>query len=106
MALVHPSTRDRSWLKSLKLEARMAATDQGKRGIQNIELGEETMCRAFRSIGAAVMLGSSMFSLAEARAIELTGAWAGHADLCSQVFPTKEGRVMHEQFSDIVGSGL
>jgi hypothetical protein len=47
-----------------------------------------------------------MFSLAEARAIELTGAWAGHADLCSQVFTTKDGRVVYAEFSELFGSGF
>jgi hypothetical protein len=52
------------------------------------------------------MLGSSIFSVAEARAIELTGAWAGHADLCSQVFTTKDGRVVYAEFSELFGSGF
>lgn len=64
------------------------------------------MCRAFRLAGAAVMLGSSIFSVAEARAIELTGAWAGHADLCSQVFTKKDGRVVYAEFSELFGSGF
>ena len=64
------------------------------------------MCRAFRLAGAAVMLGSSIFSVAEARAIELTGAWAGHADLCSQVFTKKDGRVEYAEFSELFGSGF
>ena len=64
------------------------------------------MCRAFRLAGAAVMLGSSIFSVAEARAIELTGAWAGHEDLCSQVFTKKDGKVTYAEFSELFGSGF
>jgi hypothetical protein len=52
------------------------------------------------------MLGSSIFSVAEARAIELTGAWATHADLCSQVFTSKSGRVDYAELSELFGSGF
>jgi hypothetical protein len=64
------------------------------------------MFRAFRLAGAAVMLGSGILSVAEARAIELTGAWATHADLCSQVFTTKNGRVDYTELSELFGSGF
>ena len=64
------------------------------------------MCKALRLAGAAAMLGSSIFFMAEARAIELTGAWAGHADLCSQVFTKKDGRVVYAEFSELFGSGF
>ncbi|HVQ68330.1 MAG TPA: hypothetical protein VMT08_12600 [Bradyrhizobium sp.] len=64
------------------------------------------MYRAFRLAGAAVMLGSSIFSTAEAQAIELTGAWAGHADLCSKVFTKKDGKVVYAEFSELFGSGF
>ena len=64
------------------------------------------MCKAFRLVGAAVMLGSSIFSVAEARAIDLTGAWAGHEDLCSQVFTKKDGKVTYAEFSELFGSGF
>jgi hypothetical protein len=104
----HPSTSDGSWLKSLELEAKMAATDQEGQAKRSkpLNLGEEIMCRAFRLVGAAVMLGSSIFSVAEARAIELTGAWATHADLCSQVFTTKDNKVVYAEFSELFGSGF
>jgi hypothetical protein len=64
------------------------------------------MSRVFRLVGAAIMFGSSVLSVAEARAIELTGAWATHADLCSQVFTMKDNRVVYAEFSEIFGSGL
>jgi len=64
------------------------------------------MFRAFRLAGAAVMLGSSIFSVAEALAFELTGAWATHTDLCSQVFTTKDGRVVYTELSELFGSGF
>ena len=91
----------------------MAAAEQGdkikkgKQGVQKpLNLGEEIMCKAFRLAGAAVMLGSSIFSVAEARAIDLTGAWAGHEDLCSQVFTKKDGKVTYAEFSELFGSGF
>jgi hypothetical protein len=64
------------------------------------------MCRAFRLVGAAVMLGSSVLSVAQARAIELTGAWASHEDLCNQVFTKKDNRVEYAEFSELFGSGF
>ena len=64
------------------------------------------MSRAFRLVGAAIMLGSSVLSVAEARAIELTGAWATQADLCSQVFTKKDNRVVYAEFSELFGSGF
>jgi hypothetical protein len=64
------------------------------------------MCRAFRLVGAGMMLGSSVFSVAEARAIELSGAWATHADLCNQVFTMKDNRVVYAEFSELFGSGF
>jgi hypothetical protein len=64
------------------------------------------MCRAFRLVGAAIMLGSTVFSVAEARAIELSGTWATHADLCSQVFTKKDNRVVYAEFSELFGSGF
>jgi hypothetical protein len=62
------------------------------------------MGRAFRLVGAAIMLGSSVLSVAEARAIELTGAWATHEDLCNQVFTKKDNRVVYAEFSELFGS--
>jgi hypothetical protein len=64
------------------------------------------MCRVFRLIGAAIVLGSSVLSAAEARAIDLTGAWATHADLCSQVFTKQDNRVVYAEFSELFGSGF
>jgi hypothetical protein len=52
------------------------------------------------------MLSSSIFSVAEAQAFELTGAWATHTDLCSQVFTTKDGRVVYTELSELFGSGF
>jgi hypothetical protein len=64
------------------------------------------MHKAFRLIRAAIVLGSSVFSAADARAIELTGAWATHADLCSQVFTKQDNRVVYAEFSELFGSGF
>jgi hypothetical protein len=57
-------------------------------------------------IGAAIMLGSSVLSAAEARVIELTGARATHSDLCSQVFTKQDNRVVYAEFSELFGSGF
>ena len=64
------------------------------------------MCRAFRLVGAAVMLGSSVLSVTQARAIDLTGAWASHEDLCNQVFTKKDNRVEYAEYSELFGSGF
>ena len=64
------------------------------------------MSRAFRLIGAAVVLGSSVLATADARAFELTGAWATHADLCSKVFTKQDNRVVYAEFSELFGSGF
>ena len=64
------------------------------------------MCRAFRFLGAAIMLGSGFLPLAEARAFELTGAWATQEDLCSQVFTKKDNKVLYAEFSELFGSGF
>jgi len=61
------------------------------------------MFKAFRLAGAAAMLG---FFAAEAQAFELTGAWATHTDLCSQMFTKKDGRVAYTELSDLFGSGF
>jgi hypothetical protein len=52
------------------------------------------------------MLGSSVLSVAQARAIELTGAWASHEDLCNQVFTKKDNRVEYAEYSELFGSGF
>ena len=64
------------------------------------------MSSAFRLVGAAIMLGSTVLFVADARAIELTGAWATDADLCSQVFTRKDNRVVYAEFSELFGSGF
>ena len=65
------------------------------------------MSRAFRLAGAAIIFSSTLLLPgAEARAIELTGAWATQADLCSQVFTKKDNRVVYAEFSELFGSGF
>lgn len=64
------------------------------------------MSSAFRLVGAAIVLGSTVLFVADARAIELTGAWATDADLCSQVFTRKDNRVVYAEFSELFGSGF
>jgi hypothetical protein len=57
-------------------------------------------------VAAAVILGSSVFSFAEARAIELTGAWASHEDLCNKVFTKKDNGIVYAELSELFGSGF
>ena len=64
------------------------------------------MFRAFRLIGAAIMLGWSFLPMAEALAFDLTGAWATHEDLCTQVFAKKDNNVGYAEFSELYGSGF
>ena len=64
------------------------------------------MSSAFRLVGAAIVLGSTVLFVADARAIELTGAWATDADLCSQVFTRKDNKVVYAEFSELFGSGF
>ena len=64
------------------------------------------MGKAFQLIGAAVILGTSVLSAAEASAFELNGAWATQADLCSQVFTKQDNRVVYSEFSELFGSGF
>jgi hypothetical protein len=94
------------YLKSLALEAKKAATEQ--RSVQTcaFEFRRKAMSRVCRLVGAAFMLGSSVLSVAEARAIDLTGAWASQADLCSQVFTRKDNTVVYAEFSELFGSGF
>ena len=103
-----------NWIIRIPLEPKKTVTHQARQAkhsncvFQTVSwnLGEETMCRAFRLVGAAVMLGSSVLSVAQARAIELTGAWASHEDLCNQVFTKKDNRVEYAEFSELFGSGF
>ena len=64
------------------------------------------MSKSFRSIGVAIILGASVLSATEARAFELTGAWANQADLCSRVFTKQDNRVVYAEFSELFGSGF
>jgi hypothetical protein len=43
---------------------------------------------------------------AEARAFELTGAWASQDDLCKLVFAKQGNQVVFAEFSDLFGSGF
>jgi hypothetical protein len=51
----------------------------------------------------------AVFALAlaeNARAFDLTGAWAGDADNCSKVFTRKGGKLTFADNSDVYGSGF
>jgi hypothetical protein len=54
-------------------------------------------------------LGAVLFVLmlpARANAIELSGAWATEADLCSRVFSKKGNGIVFAELSDLFGSGF
>jgi hypothetical protein len=42
----------------------------------------------------------------DARAFDLSGAWASQADMCNLVFTKKNGKVVFTELSDLYGSGF
>jgi hypothetical protein len=65
------------------------------------------MSDAHRVSALAVMLFTAAVLLPiQARAIELTGAWATEADLCKLVFTKKGSLVEFAELSDLFGSGF
>jgi hypothetical protein len=65
------------------------------------------MLDARRSPALAVMLFTVGILLpVQARAIELTGAWATQTDLCKLVFDRKGNQVVFAELSDLFGSGF
>jgi hypothetical protein len=62
----------------------------------------------FRSLAmlGAVLSGTALMLPARANAIELSGAWATEADLCSRVFTKKGNQVVFAELSDLFGSGF
>jgi len=58
------------------------------------------------AILGAVLSGAALMLPAQANAIELSGAWATEADLCSRVFTKKGNQVVFAELSDLFGSGF
>ena len=54
----------------------------------------------------AVLFGTALMLPVRASAIELSGAWATEADLCSRVFSKKGNGVVFAELSDLFGSGF
>jgi hypothetical protein len=54
----------------------------------------------------AVLFGTALMLSARANAIELSGAWATDADLCSHVFAKKGNGIVFAELSDLFGSGF
>ncbi len=54
----------------------------------------------------AVLSGAVLMLPARAHAIELSGAWATEADLCSRIFTKKGNGVVFAELSDLFGSGF
>ena len=55
---------------------------------------------------AVLLLGLTVLQPVEARAFELTGAWASQTDLCPLVFTKKGNQVVFTELSDLFGSGF
>jgi len=56
---------------------------------------------------AALLLTCALLTpLQEARAFELTGAWATDAELCGRVFTRKDDQLIFTEMSDLYGSGF
>ena len=58
------------------------------------------------AILGAVLSGVALMLPVRANAIELSGAWATEADLCSRVFTKKGNQVVFAELSDLFGSGF
>jgi len=58
------------------------------------------------AILASVLFGTVLMLPARAKAIELSGAWATEADLCSRVFTKKGNGIVFAELSDLYGSGF
>src|SRR3978361_1273019 len=63
-------------------------------------------CKSRISAVAAILLGIGLMLPVEARAFELTGAWASQADLCNMVFTNKGKQIVFAELSDLFGSGF
>jgi hypothetical protein len=61
--------------------------------------------RRFAMLGV-VLFGTALMLPAKADAIDLSGAWATEADLCSRVFTKKGNGVVFAELSDLFGSGF
>jgi hypothetical protein len=57
-------------------------------------------------MSSLALLGTLLMPLAQAHAIELSGAWATEADLCNRVFTKKGKQVVFAELSDLFGSGF
>jgi len=75
--------------------------------LQFFSSGEVEMFDARRLLAITVMLLGLGFLLStRVHAIELTGAWASHADLCKLVFTKKGNGTVFAELSDLYGSGF
>ena len=62
------------------------------------------MFRRFATLALAFI--GTLMPIAEAGALELSGAWATEADLCNQIFTKKGNEVVFAELSDLYGSGF
>ncbi len=53
-----------------------------------------------------VLFGAILLLPAQAKAFDVSGAWATDADLCSRVFTKKGNGVVFAELSDLFGSGF
>jgi hypothetical protein len=75
--------------------------------VSGFNSGEMKMFGARRLLAVTLMLsGMSVLLPVQARAFELTGAWASQADLCKLVFTKNGNEVAFTELSDLYGSGF
>ncbi len=62
----------------------------------------------FRRTGlvALALTAALLTPMAQAGAVELSGAWATDADMCGRVFTRKDNQVVFAEMSDLFGSGF
>ena len=61
--------------------------------------------KSYRAL-VVMLLGLGAVEPIEAKAIELTGAWASQTDLCKLVFTKKGNQAVFTELSDLFGSGF
>ena len=59
-----------------------------------------------RSARLLALLGTLLLLPVQARAFDLSGAWATDAGLCNRVFTKKDKEVVFTELSDLFGSGF
>jgi hypothetical protein len=64
------------------------------------------LCFHRLALAGLALLGGLVLPLAQASAIELSGAWSSEGEMCSHVFTKKGNQVVFAELSDLYGSGF